>query len=276
MTNDAERRAVGAREIITRAFVTLATLVAIVTPNASRARATEAGVDGEHIYAGVSYDAHNTFERCNWVLPETTYRLGVRAGLTTRTWNGMDWTLYDCRRDGESWLVWLPDVSIDRVAESARDAVRGLIPRLGENFSPSPERGLVKTPTWFWVNPLMWIPFSVTAYIPTPAGPIAVTTTATPESLEFDPGDGHGETVECDGPGLPWSRLIPSFVEPDCSYEYPVPSTAQPGGVFQSRLTVVWKVSFRSSHGVSGRLPDFRFGNTHALRIRELHAVARQ
>ena len=183
-------------------------LVAIVTPHASRARATEAGVDGEHIYAGVSYDAHNTFERCNWVLPETTYRLGVRAGLTTRTWNGMDWTLYDCLRDGESWLVWLPDVSIDRVAESARDAVRGLIPRLGENFSPSPERGLVKTPTWFWVNPLMWIPFSVTAYVPTPAGPIAVTTTATPESLEFDPGDGHGETVECDGPGLPWSRLI--------------------------------------------------------------------
>lgn len=254
------------------------TVVAAMTfvPASGVVLATDAGVDGDHIFAGVSYESHDTFERCEWVLPQTTYRLGVRAGLTTREWSGKTWTLYDCERDGESWLVWLPDVTTEEVAESARDVVRGLVPMLLQGFSPPADRGLVKTPTWFWVSPLAWNPVSVTASVPTPRGILTVTTTATPETLEFSPGDDIGDTVSCDGPGLPWSPILPSFVDSECQYEYPLPSTVRDDGVFRARLDVVWRVTWRTNVGTAGRLPDLRTGSFHSLHIRELQAVVRK
>lgn len=250
----------------------------IVAPTSS-ARATEAGVDGEHIYAGISYDASDTvrtFDTCEWMLPASTYLLGARPGLTIREWNGLTWFLYACERGGQTTLIWLPDVTVDSVAQSGRNLVRELVPTLEDGFSPSPQRGLVKTPTWFWVHPLLWRPVSVTAHLPTPRGIISITTTATPRSLEFHPGDGHGDTVECDGPGLPWSPLLPPLLQSDCRYEYPVPSTERPNGVFRARLDVVWAITWRTNVGTSGRLPDLRLGTSHLLRIRELQATARE
>jgi len=265
-----------------RLFVILTlipSLIITATNRTSIAHATDAGVDGDHIYAGVSYDSLDTFaefESCEWMLPVSTYLLGARAGLTTREWNGISWLLYECERDGQTTLIWLPDVSVESVAESSRSVVNELVPTLEEGFSPSPRKGLVKTPTWFWVNPLMWRPVSVTARVPTPRGIISVTTTATPESLEFHPGDGRGDTVECDGPGLPWSPILPAFIQSECQYEYPIPSTIRQDGVFRARLDVVWTITWRTNVGTSGRLPDLRLGSTHSLRIRELQAVLRK
>lgn len=240
------------------------------------ARAAEAGIDGDHIYAGISYDSSDSLQRCRWMLPENLYGLGVSPGLSVRQWQGLTWYLYVCERDGETVSVWLPDVSSETVAESARDLVRELVPTLDHGFSPPPSRGLVKTPTWFWVHPVLWRPVSVTARVPTPRGLLTVTTTATPSALEFHPGDGRGDLVECDGPGLPWSSLLPAFVQSDCAYEYPIPSTGRNGGVFRARLDVVWGVTWSTNVGTSGRLPDLRTGTTHSLRIRELQALVQK
>lgn len=265
-----------------RCCVIIALIPSVITVAAnpiSVAHATDAGVDGDHIYAGVSYDSLDTFaafDSCEWMLPVSTYLLGARAGLTTREWNGIMWLLYECERDGRTTLIWLPDVSVESVAESSRNLVSELVPTLEEGFSPSPRKGLVKTPTWFWVNPLMWRPVSVTARVPTPRGIISITTTATPESLEFHPGDGRGDTVECDGPGLPWSPILPAFIQSECQYEYPIPSTIRQDGVFRARLDVVWSITWRTNVGTSGRLPDLRLGSTHSVRIRELQAVLRK
>ncbi len=259
-----------------RKVLGICVVVAIVlTPNMSApsVHAGEAGVDGDHIYAGIAYDSDGSLDRCEWVLPETTYRLGVRAGLTTRTWNGITWTLYDCERDGTSRLVWLPDISTETAAASTREVMRERVPMFDHNFSPPAHRGVVKTPTWFWVQPVLWRPVSVTARVPTPRGIITMTTTATPESLEFHPGDDSGEIAECDGPGLPWSSLLPRFVESECVYEYPIPSSVRSGGVFRARLDVVWSVAWRTNLGASGRLPDLRLGTPYGLRVRELQAV---
>ena len=100
-----------------------------------------------------------------------------------------------------------------------------------------------------------------------------MTTTATPSSLEFHPGDGTGDGAECDGPGLSWSPLLASFVESDCAYEYPIPSAQQQGGVFRARLDVVWSVTWRTNVGGSGRLPNLALGATYGIRVRELQAV---
>ena len=239
-------------------------------------QAADAGVDGDHIYAGVSYDSNSAFDRCEWVRPVTIQQQGVSAAVATREWQGLTWSLYECQDDGRVSFVWLPHVSTERVAESTRNVVRELIPVFTENFSPTPSRGVVKVPTWFWVNPLLWRPVSVTARVPTPRGILTVTTTATPDSLEFSPGDGIGDTVECDGPGLPWTPLLPDFIESECQYEYPIPSSVRSDGVFRARLDTVWQITWKTNLGASGRLPDVRLGATHQLRIRELQAVVRK
>lgn len=247
-----------------------------VLADSSAARAGEAGVDGDHIYAGVSYDSYQQYERCDWVSPSAIHQEGVSPGVLNRVWNGIFWQLFECRRDGESTMVWLPEVTTTSIAESNRNVVRELLPMLQTGFSPSANRGLVKTPTWFWVSPLLWRPVSVTARVPTPRGIVSVTTTASPETLEFDPGDDRGRVVECDGPGLPWTALLSRFVDTDCQYEYPLPSNVRPDGVFRARLSVVWKVTWSSNIGAGGRLPDLRLGGTHAIRVRELQAVVQR
>ena len=241
--------------------------------NASHIHSTDAGVDGEHIFAGVSYNNHSFYESCRWAVPETTYRLGVRAGLTTREWNGVVWHLYSCERDDASTLVWIPQITVEEVAESTSQMVRQLVPTLTGVISPAPTQLVVLLPVWFWIPAPLWVPVSVTAALPTPRGVVTVTTTATPSAVRYDPGDDIGEAVECDGPGLPWSRLLPSFVESDCTYEYTRPSSVRGDDRFRANLGVVWEVRWRSNMGVSGRLPDIRLGVPVSVRVRELHAV---
>jgi hypothetical protein len=255
-------------------IVVAVVLGTITTPTV--VNAGEAGIDGDHIYAGVSYDSYQHYERCEWVSPSTIHQEGVSPSVLTREWNGIFWQLFECQHDGESSMVWLPEISTESVAESNRNVVRDLLPTLAPGFSPSIDRGLVKTPTWFWVNPLIWRPVSVTARVPTPRGIISVTTTATPESLEFHPGDDRGEVVECDGPGLPWSAVLSRFIGTDCQYEYPVPSSVRQEGTFRARLDVVWSVTWSTNVGAGGRLPDLRLGSVHSLRVRELHAVVQR
>ena len=256
--------------------IALVTCILTVLGTASRTSATEAGVDGDHIYAGVSYNSSGSFDRCNWVRPVTIQQEGVSPSVVTREWQGLTWSLYECEQDGDTSFVWLPHVTTEQVAESTRSVVRELIPMLTENFSPARHRGVVKIPTWFWVNPLLWKPVSVTARVPTPRGILTVTTTATPDSLEFSPGDGIGDTVECDGPGLPWTSLLPDFIESECQYEYPIPSSVRTDDRFHARLDTVWQITWETNLGASGRLPDVRIGATHQLRIRELQAVVRK
>jgi hypothetical protein len=255
------------------AFVAAALLSAGVPTSVRASTSSEAGSDGDHIYAGITYDSESSFARCEWSLPLPSYGLGSRIGATTREWNGITWVLHQCTIDGEAQLVWLPQVTEESFAETTRDVVRDRVPMLDSLFSPHPARGLVKTPVWFWVPASLWRPVSVTARVPTPRGVITLTTTATPDALEFDPGDGTNRTTSCDGPGLAWTPAQPERPAPACSYEYPRASSTQPGGVFRARLTVVWRVTWRSNLGASGRLPDMRLGGGVAVRVRELQAV---
>lgn len=248
-------------------------VVALTIPATTRASTSDAGIDGDHIFAGVSYDSEHSLSRCEWSLPLPSYGLGGRTGATTREWNGIMWVLHQCAINEEVLLVWIPEVSTETIAESTRDVVRDRVPTFDHSFSPPRNRGVVKTPTWFWVHAALWRPISVTARVPTPRGIITMTTTATPESLEFHPGDGSGEVAECDGPGLPWSPLIPTVVTSPCSYRYDIPSSTRADGVFRSRLEVVWSVSWRTNIGGSGQLPKLRLGTPHTIRVRELQAV---
>lgn len=266
------------RRFIRRVVANLGVVVLLAGTMASTAEATsstgtDAGIDDDHIFAGVSYHSDDSLARCEWSLPLPSYGLGARVGATTREWNGITWVLHQCTRDGVGLLVWLPDVTEDVVADTTRDAVRERVPALSGLFSPPPSNGVVKTPLWFWVPAALWRPISVTASVPTPRGVISMTTTATPVTLEFDPGDGTRRSVSCDGPGSPWSPLLGPTAESSCSYDFPRPSTRALNGVFRTRLSVVWEVTWRSNLGAFGRLPDLRLTSSTAMRVRELQTV---
>ena len=63
--------------------------------------ATDAGVDGDHIFAGVSYESYGSYERCSWVRPVTIHEQGVSPAVITREWQGLTWSLYICEVDGD-------------------------------------------------------------------------------------------------------------------------------------------------------------------------------
>lgn len=251
-------------------------VVTVVAIDHRIARGLDAGVDGDHIYAGISFNDGQSLQRCTWVLPSAAYDLGISPRLIVRVWNDTTWHLYECVRDDQSTLMWLPVVDGASVADTSRDVVRDLVPTLDSGFSPAPPDGLVKTPTWFWVSSVLWRAVSVTACVPTPRGVLSVTTTATPTTLRFQAGDARKGAVECDGPGWVWVPLVATHGQSECSYEYLDPSFDQPNGVYRARLDVVWEITWKTNTGASGRLPDLRTGSGQPLRVREMHALVEE
>lgn len=267
------RRHSSTRAALAAVATIILTVVAVTALSPQIARGLDAGVDGEHIYAGISFDDDRSLQRCTWMLPSGAYKLGISPGLLVRERDDTTWRLYECVRDEESTLVWLPDVTNASVAETARSVMRDLVPTIDDGYSPAPFDGLVKTPTWFWVNPVLWRPVSVTASVPTPRGMLSVTTTATPSTLRFQPGDRPNNIVECDGPGWAWVPLAASMAASDCNYEYLDPSFDRPNGVYRARLDVVWEITWRTNTGASGQLPNLRTGSGQPIRVREMHAL---
>jgi hypothetical protein len=120
----------------------------------------------------------------------------------------------------------------------------------------------------------VWKSVSVTAYIPTSAGPISVTTTATPTSLIYSPGDGNN-AVTCRGPGTPWSRSRGDNDISDCMYTYRSASHTRASGTYAANTAIKWSVTWRSNLGIGGVLPSIRTGIASPARVLELQALSR-
>lgn len=111
----------------------------------------------------------------------------------------------------------------------------------GLQLSPSSQTNpaidqIVNAPTWAWVPAGSWQPLTATAA----AGPVVVTATATPSSLNVTYGDGSDtHTATCNGPGTPYSDQLAnqedpgaplSAASPDCGWTYQHTSAGAPGG----------------------------------------------
>ena len=173
-----------------------------------------AAVNGAQIMAGVRIgippSSNNDVGDCEWspAIPRDT--LIGSNGEVFKQIGSIRYQLYDytCSdREPATSYYWIPQVSTETLASEASSVLYDNIPAPWGEFAPPAHRGVVKLGMWFWVNPLIWVPVSVTAWVPTPSGPISVTTTATPKKLKFQPGDGDlgsGE-VECNGT---WSLVV--------------------------------------------------------------------
>lgn len=238
---------------------------------------TRAGVTGTQIMAGVSFGAPpSAASSCEWSPVDTRDPSMDMLEEVRRDANGIDYRLYDYTcTDESSAYHWVPEVSPTTLANQASAVVYDNIPAPWGEFAPPARRGVINIGTWFWVNPLLWVPVRATAWVPTPSGPLIVTTTATPKKLIFDPGDGElgsGE-VECTGPGLPWVDVFGDLLPSPCMYTYRHSSASRPNDVFPASLAIRWHVTWSSNTGASGSLGDVEVGASHQMVIREIHGL---
>ena len=97
----------------------------------------------------------------------------------------------------------------------------------------------------FWVNPLMWVPVSATAGVPTAAGYLSVTTTATPKKLIFDPGDGalaQGQ-LPARVQEFPGSKYLATH-SIAVHVHLPTLISLHEDGAFPATLAVQWHITF--------------------------------
>jgi hypothetical protein len=125
------------------------------------------------------------------------------------------------------------------------------VPSLSPATAPPPGHdGLVGLPEWFWVPAAGWYPRTVTVSV----GPVWAKVTATPISLNFEPGTGMSP-VTCQGPGTAYDPSRPAVSQhTSCSYTYVQPSAGLPGNVYQASVSITWRVDWVGSGGAGGVL----------------------
>jgi hypothetical protein len=231
---------------------------------------------GDNIEAEVSFNAPATKDPCSWrVVTSISKTPGPSSGpITVRNKAGVDEVLYVRRCPTSQSLHWIPQSTSVRIAEHSENKVSRLVSMLLLKTAPPSNKMVVNVGTWFWVPRAVWKSVSVTAYIPTSAGPISVTTTATPTSLIYSPGDGNN-AVTCRGPGSPWSRSRGDNDTSDCMYTYRSASHTRASGTYAANTAIKWSVSWRSNLGIGGVLPSIRTGITSPARVLELQALSR-
>lgn len=241
-----------------------------------------AAVNGAQIMAGVRIGVppagDTDIGNCEWS-PAIPHDSNIGSGgLVFKQIGSIRYQLYDytCSdRTPATAYYWIPQVSTETLAVEASSVLYDNIPAPWGEFAPPAHRGVVKLGMWFWVNPLIWVPVSVTAWVPTPSGPLSVTTTASPKKLKFRPGDGNlGEgDVECTGPGRWWLEFFGDSLDSSCMYTYQHSSALHSSGAYPARLGIEWHITWRSSIGASGTLPNVTMYASHQIVVRELQAL---
>jgi len=233
------------------------------------------------IIAGILIGENETTgepNECDWSpsLPRDSGLDQTFGDEVEKTIGSIQFRLYDRNCPNENMTYhWIAEVSSETIARNAASVAYDLIPAPFGEFAPPARQGLINIGTWFWVSATIWQPKSVTAWVPTPAGPVTATTTATPYKLVFDPGDGNFGTgnKSCTGPGLHWSPIIGDYAPSPCMYMYRHSSAVDRSGLFSATLSIVWKITWRSNTGAVGTLPDVTTSSSHQMRIREFQAL---
>lgn len=247
------------------------------TPKALAESSGTGSVVGDNIEAEVSFTAPPSTTTCQW-RPALDITAGAKPGevaISVRTSSGITESLYmQVCAGAPGTYHWIRTDVGPRMAAAAKEKVSRLVPALLAHTAPGPGRMIVNQPTWFWVPRVLWRPVSITASLPTPAGPIVVTTKATPHLLSLTPGDGH-PIVDCKGPGRRWSPSVGDGAHSDCSYVYTSASHTRSASTYPARISVLWNITWRSNLGASGKLPSIRTGAGMNVTVAELQALSR-
>lgn len=105
--------------------------------------------------------------------------------------------------------------------------------------------GLIGLPTWLWAvdpTPQTWGPTSASAS----AGGVTITARAAAKRVLWEMGT--GESVECAGPGTPWTPPDGKTDSPTCGYRY------TDDGYYAVQAVTFWDLTW-SGMGLSGTIP---------------------
>ncbi|WP_310726913.1 hypothetical protein [Streptomyces sp. N2A] len=142
------------------------------------------------------------------------------------------------------------------------------LPRPVIRTSPSEDSvQVVRVPTWMWVERGTWAPVTTSAAV----DGVEVTATARPRKAVWSMGEGG--TVECLGPGTPYSGAYgPRASSPDCGYTYQRASLGEPKGAFTVSVRVTWDVEWHGN-GQAGVVPGLGMAAERQLVVDEVQAV---
>jgi hypothetical protein len=238
----------------------------------ARAQGSGSGsTNGDNIEAHVRFDAPPASDGCVW---ETVNGIDPLTVQNSDASTSQETLFFKACGNKIVGYQWIRTDAPTRVATTAANKVSRLVPSLLMRTSPPAQRMVVGVGTWFWVPQSLWKPISVTAWIQTPGGPVSVTTTATPNSLIYSPGDGSAAT-SCTGPGRVWTSSVGDKASTPCMYTYRSASHTQPARTYNAKMSIKWKVTWRSSLGVRGSLPSITTGLPMKVRVLELQALSR-
>ncbi|WP_217140633.1 hypothetical protein [Streptomyces sp. AC627_RSS907] len=137
----------------------------------------------------------------------------------------------------------------------------------------------VNLPTWVWLDKARFKKISVTASLPGTG--LSATTTAEPVSLHIDPGTSDARTypasgecgINADGSiGEPYEKGRANDTPP-CGVTYLRASGSD--GSYPLQATVTWQITWTSTTGEGGDLPDGTFGATQDVTVQEIQSVNR-
>lgn len=155
-----------------------------------------------------------------------------------------------------------------QLAAEARRSIPIASPAI--NTSPEANRRLyVRVPSWFWVDPSWWQPYTATAT----AGRVSSTVTARPVRAVWSAGDGGGTT--CAGPGVVWREGMREDAT-YCRYTYYHSSAGEEGGTYTLTVTVEFEVAWTSNVGLAGGLAGVSRSASRPVEVGEIQAVESQ
>jgi len=182
-------------------------------------------------------------------------------------------------------LIWVPTASattpkagsagIGAEAAATQAAASITLPSPSIQLNPA-VFSVVNLPSWLAIDPAMWHPFEATAT----AGGVTATALATPETVNWNMGDGG--TVECDGPGSFYEASLPASQQStSCAYTYRQSSDGQPSsdgdpndGAFRVTATVTWTVTWTVvGEPGGGTLPSLRTASTVPVRVEQVESI---
>ena len=143
--------------------------------------------------------------------------------------------------------------------------------QLGSNPPHStPDRfGVVRIPTWFWMESSNFDPITETAT--DDAGTMTVSVTATPQVANWNPGDGS-TPVPCTDAGVEWVSGLPETAT-TCFHTYTFPSVDAPGDKYTVEVIMDWEYTWSIDGAPQGPFGGTTLTDSFPYAVGEIQAV---
>ncbi len=130
-----------------------------------------------------------------------------------------------------------------------------------------PDRhSVVRIPTWLWIAHPWESLFASAA-----DGGVAVSVTATPTHVTWDPGDGSG-SFDCSNAGVVW-RPGAKVTSETCLYEYVRSSAGEGGDAFRLTATVSWSLTWSINGVDQGQFDVYQPSESVDHQVGEIQAI---